>query len=79
MNVMYSIIILYVFTGMVTIPVSMYQTVVTSIAQLQDANNQNIQIAMAPKVEPTGTHPGACGDVPDATNAVEVMTVEQTT
>ncbi|XP_064633059.1 nuclear respiratory factor 1-like isoform X2 [Lineus longissimus] len=63
--------------GMVTIPVSMYQTVVTSIAQMQDANNQNIQIAMAPKME-TMSHPGGGGDVPDATHAVEVMTVEQT-
>lgn len=42
--------------GMVTIPVSMYQTVVTSIAQMNEARNQQqanatttpLQIALAP-------------------------------
>ena len=61
-------------SGMVTIPVSMYQTVVTSIAQLQESQQQGVQIAMAPNSESMSQS----GDVPDATHAVEVMTVEQT-
>ena len=52
---------------MVTIPVSMYQTVVSNVNQYQ-----NIQVAMA------SSAPQHNGDVPDATHAVEIMTVEPT-
>ena len=94
---------------MVSIPVSVYQTVVTSMAQLNgDGNqgNQQVHIAMAPLTEdinptattiktmdseeeesdneqmvvafqPTQQQPQQQkGSVPDATQAVEVMTVE---
>ncbi|KAI0208944.1 DNA-binding protein P3A2 [Lamellibrachia satsuma] len=54
--------------GMVTIPVSMYQTVVSNVNQLQ-----NIQVAMATSVQQQAQQNG---DVPDATHAVEIMTVE---
>lgn len=90
-------------TGMVSIPVSVYQTVVTSIAQLNDGHPGNVQIAIAPM---SNDDPGLgqatikemdsesdseqmvvaaphytikqknSGNVPDATQAVEVMTVE---
>ena len=75
----------------------MYQTVVTSIAQLNEQHQQQqqqqqhpqqtqqaqpshvvttqgVQVAMAPT---TTTESQSSGDVPDATHAVEVMTVEQ--
>lgn len=50
--------------GMVTIPVSMYQTVVSNVNQFQ--------VAMAAQQQQQN------GDVPDATHAVEIMTVEPT-
>ncbi|KAK2186184.1 hypothetical protein NP493_212g10038 [Ridgeia piscesae] len=55
--------------GMVTIPVSMYQTVVSNVNQFQ--------VAMAASAQ---QHQQAQqnGDVPDATHAVEIMTVEPT-
>jgi len=54
---------------MVTIPVSMYQTVVSNVNQFQ--------VAMAASAQ---QHQQAQqnGDVPDATHAVEIMTVEPT-
>lgn len=78
-------------SGMVTIPVSMYQTVVTSIAQMNEAQQQQqtqhitlqqgipvqdqavieqqtVQHVIQPTIEAA----------PDATQAVEVMTMEQT-
>ena len=105
------------FSGMVSIPVSVYQTVVTSMAQLNGENtaagNQQVQIAMAPLTtddinpnvvaikeieesdEESDTEQMVVafqspqqqqqtqqqqqqlkGSVPDATQAVEVMTVE---
>lgn len=55
----------------------MYQTVASSIATLSEANQQqqvnNMQIAMAA----TNNSSNQNGHVPDATHAVEVMTVEQ--
>lgn len=54
-------------TGLVQIPVSMYQTVVTSLAQ----GNRPVQVAMAPvatRIDNTVTLDG---------QAVEVVTLEQ--
>lgn len=54
-------------TGLVQIPVSMYQTVVTSLAQ----GNRPVQVAMAPvatRIDSTVTLDG---------QAVEVVTLEQ--
>ena len=89
--------------GMVSIPVSVYQTVVTSMAQLNDGHPSNVQIALAPlSNDDTGLghvtikemdsesdseqmvvaspvytiKQRNSGNVPDATQAVEVMTVE---
>ncbi|XP_074645431.1 DNA-binding protein P3A2-like isoform X2 [Tubulanus polymorphus] len=69
--------------GMVTLPVSMYSTVVTNISQLQDQQqqhhhhhqqeHQNVHIALAPQ----NSEHNQSADVPDATNAVEIMTIEQ--
>ena len=53
--------------GMVTIPVSMYQTVVSNVNPYQ-----SIQVAMA------SSNQQQIGEVPDATHAVEIMTVEPT-
>lgn len=58
---------------MVTIPVSMYQTVVTSMAQL--AENQ--QVAALHVGDSDSQQSGQGGDVPEAQHAVEVMTVDQ--
>ena len=57
----------FTFPGMVTIPVSMYQTVVSNVNPYQ-----SIQVAMA------SSNQQQIGEVPDATHAVEIMTVEPT-
>lgn len=52
---------------MVTIPVSMYQTVVTNISQLSEAQAHGMQVTMAPIVTE--------GDSVNGTEGVEVLTV----
>ncbi|XP_023234412.1 DNA-binding protein P3A2-like isoform X1 [Centruroides sculpturatus] len=58
-------------SGMVTIPVSMYQTVVTNISQLSEAQAHGMQVTMAPIVTE-----GESGT--NATEGVEVLTVAAT-
>ncbi|XP_050412480.1 DNA-binding protein P3A2 isoform X2 [Patella vulgata] len=55
--------------GIVTIPASVYQTVATSLASITDGVQQNVQVAMAPITLKT--------EVPDATQAVEVSSMDQ--
>ena len=57
-----------------TIPVSVYQTMPSNLTTLTDAEAQNIalQVAMAERNSTSLKE-----EVPDATHAVEVMTVEQ--
>ncbi|KAL5014512.1 hypothetical protein ScPMuIL_008782 [Solemya velum] len=66
--------------GIVTIPVSMYQTVTANMNQVipMEAQQQgNMQVAMAPVEMTSGATVKNNSDVPDATQAVEVMTVDQ--
>ncbi|CAE1315514.1 NRF1 [Acanthosepion pharaonis] len=60
--------------GIMTIPLSVYQTMPSGLTTLTDAEAQNIalQVAMAERSSASLKE-----EVPDATHAVEVMTVEQ--
>lgn len=59
-------------SGMVSIPVSMYQTVVANISQLSDVQAHGIQVAMAPIV--TESNSDSPVNVTSTTDNVNVLT-----
>lgn len=61
-------VLISVCAGIVTIPASVYHTVASSMGTIGD--NPNVQIAMAPLTQ-------LKTEVPDATQAVEVTSIDQ--